>query len=85
MDRSLVFSILKCEYGWNGCTDTAEQMAQIDGILAREESRGNCEGCAASEIAGFIQDECGRGFFGPRIDGKPNRRTVDRDRGITLQ
>jgi hypothetical protein len=76
MNRSLVFSILKCEYGWNGCFDDPSIVDRIEIIIENSCS----EVCAAKVIAGLLYDEGGEKRFSPRIDGKPNTRSVVRDR-----
>jgi len=76
MDTSYAFSYLKCGYGWNGCTKTAEQMLQLDEIAEKHE----CARCAAAEMAAFLWDNIGPKCFRPRLDGKPNTYSVPRDR-----
>lgn len=76
MNNSYAFSILKTAYGWNGCTVTGEHQAALDSILENH----HCERCAARDMAAFIHDNCGVGYFRARIDGRPNTYSVDRDR-----
>lgn len=75
-NRSLVFSILKCAYGWNGCTKTIVQQEKLDEIVKKHE----CVRCASAEMAGFLHDELGPKCFRQRLDGKPNTYSVERDR-----
>jgi hypothetical protein len=75
MNVSMVMSILKVQYGWNGC------FAAGKGEIASEILQKHiCESCAAKECAAFIYDECGPNYFMKRFDGKPNWRSVERDR-----
>ncbi len=70
--RSHLYSILKCEYGWNGVyTATAPD---LDKIAARGMDAGECQDCISARMAHEILTHCGRGYFRPRVDGKPNRR-----------
>lgn len=76
MNKSFAFSILKCEYGWGGCTKTGEQMQRLDAIC----EQFDCPYCAAAAMAAFLYDEIGEKTFRPRLDGLPNKRSVVRDR-----
>jgi len=75
-ERSTAFSILKCEYGWGGCTDTVDQQKELDSICKASE----CPNCAAAAMAAYLNDNVGPKTFRKRLDGKPNTRTVERDR-----
>lgn len=77
-NRSFAFSILKIDYGWNGATNNGAQMLELDTICERHE----CPHCAAQEMAAYLHDNVTgmKNLFRPRIDGKPNNRTVERDR-----
>lgn len=68
--RSMAFSILKCDYGWNGVTP--EGCADLDAIC----DAANRPICAAASMAKAIHEIVGGRYFRSRIDGKPNRRTV---------
>lgn len=70
MSRSLVYSILKCGYGWNKCCKDEEQAIVIDTLI---KSLCGAEVAPAS-IAALVANElfitgCG---FSPRIDGERN-------------
>lgn len=69
-DRIYAFSILKSEYGWNGVEPAG--CADLDVICAS----ANGPICAANQMAKAIHAVVGQQYFRPRLDGKPNRRTV---------
>lgn len=69
-DRNYAFSILKCEYGWNGIQPVGCE--NLDDICAR--AHGPI--CAATAMAKAIHAIVGQKYFRQRVDGKPNRRTV---------
>lgn len=70
--RSLIFSILKCGYGWNGvCT---AQTPDLDALALNGIDAGECNDCIAARIAHEILVHCGRNYFRPRVDGRPNHR-----------
>jgi hypothetical protein len=71
-DRSLAYSILKIEYGWNGCTDRAEKQETIELLIVNSD----CPSCAADKAAQFIAVSQGFEVFRQRADGKPNTRIV---------
>lgn len=70
MDRSLMFSILKCEFGWNGCTSSGFDWDFVDSLIAKHKCTSRC----ANEVA-ILLAEHGEIFL-ERCDGKPNKRIV---------
>ena len=69
-ERSHAFSILKCEYGWNGVQPAG--CADLDTICAKASGPV----CAANQMARAIHAVVGQQYFRTRMDGKPNRRRV---------
>lgn len=78
--RSTVFSILKCEYGWNGCF--SPEMRDLDGIALAGIDAGKTPIQCAHECAIEIHRVVGQKYFRQRIDGRPNRRTVPSLTGV---
>lgn len=76
VDRSWTYSILKCMYGWSGCADSGAQQEAINRICQEID----CPHCAAAAMAAYIHDNCKGDYFMPRLDGRPNHRSVERDR-----
>jgi hypothetical protein len=70
--RSLAYSILKIDYGWNGCTDRVEQQEIIDLLI----NNSDCSSRGADYAALYIAQSIGFSAFRKRIDGKPNNRIV---------
>lgn len=73
--RSLACSSLKCDYGWDKCMDSHDQQVEIDRIIDSH----TCWRCAAREAAHYIWIMRGNSAFLPRLDGKPNTCSVERD------
>lgn len=67
---SLLFSILKCEFGWNGVLPDPVTWRDIDRITDEQGSESE----KADEI-GLLLAANGA-TFRERIDGKPNTRRV---------
>lgn len=67
--RSWTYSILKCEYGWNGCFTTEMRLEEtVDAAL----KLSGCPLNASAKAAVAIKEH--GGVFRPRVDGQPNRR-----------
>lgn len=70
LNISMVYSILKCEFGWNGVQPETLQQEEIESALMGQ----GCEIACANKLA-ILLDEHGATFRG-RIDGRPNIRHV---------
>lgn len=71
--RSLAYSILKCEYGWNGVEPTA--CRNLDDVFAENSHLGASK--TADAMAREIHRHVGNAYFRPRIDRKANRRRIE--------
>lgn len=76
VDRSFVYSIIKCDYGWNSQIPVGCDSDEWEKIIAESQ----CAVCAAKKIASDIFFNDGR--FNERFDGKPNTRSVLKDLGV---
>lgn len=67
---SLVYSILKCEFGWNGVLPDSMGWAAVESIAGGQ----FCASERADRIAVLLAEN--GAVFRERIDGQPNRRRV---------
>lgn len=72
IDRSQVFSILKCEFGWNGVTPETLDPSELERAMVGQKCASKC-----ANKMGILLAKNGATFIA-RIDGKPNRRFVVR-------
>ena len=76
--HSHAMSILKCEYGWNGCSPgkTPEDWARFEDMTQRLVAKEMCAGVIADKLAIEIHRVVGNAYFRQRRDGKPNTRII---------
>lgn len=81
--RSCVFSVLKCGFGWGGCTSDGLTFQEVEAAFELQEltiRRGFDAGLVpllvAFDLAAELHRISGDGAFLKRIDGKPNTYAV---------
>ena len=78
--RSHVYSILKCDYGWNKVIPSGMDVDIDDLIKAGYEIGCNTirqKHYLVKYIASYIKHYGGEDYFAERIDGKPNTLIAD--------
>lgn len=71
--RSTIYSVLKCEFGWNGVLPEGETQEEM---IKNGFSCGCKPVSIATKLAQQIKDLGCAHYFRQRIDGKPNLRSV---------
>lgn len=72
--RSMVYSVIKCDYGLTGCTERYNY-TEIENDIKVQHEKGKCF-CEAAEYIAIKHYENG-GKFQERSDGKPNNKKVN--------
>jgi len=70
--RSRVYSILKIDFGWNGCIPFKSFLDVDESLIEASFNDGGCINCLTQSLADDLNQH--GAVFLPRLDGKPNSR-----------